>query len=353
MRLPVLTAVLVGCMLAAGLPAGAQPGQGEVLVLGDSYASGEGLPSAEGPCGTEEDLSWGALVAEQFGMGLRLLACSGAEVADLTVGGALGLQPQLEAAAAGGPADLVLLTIGGNDLGFTEIVADCLGFAELQASPAAMEGAGWTDLVTTGEVDRGCDVSSGALLERVGALRADDRFVLGDDGTTGGLADLYAVVAEQTVAEGGLLVVVGYPALFEEPDRWAARYGRRCHGVLGQDVAGLNDVVRELDVVVADEVEAATELTERDIVHVGLVEPYDAGEDDHRLCGAGEPWMNGLTVSEGGIDITRLLTQLGQGGGPGGFDLEQLGARPSGSFHPGTAGHRGTAEVVRRAAAPG
>jgi hypothetical protein len=56
--------------------------------------------------------------------------------------------------------------------------------------------------------------------------------------------------------------------------------------------------------------------------------------------------MNGLTVNEGGIDVTQLLSRLGQGAGQGGLDLAELGARPSGSFHPGTAGHRGTAAVV-------
>lgn len=338
--------LLVLAVAAALVPAAAVPPAPAVLVLGDSYASGEGLASAEGVCGTETERSWGALVAAGLGASdLQLLACSGAEVADVTTGGPLGRPAQLAVAE---PADLVLLTVGGNDLGFTEIVADCLGFAELRQTPtaAALDGGGWLDLVEAGEVDRGCDVTQQELLERVAGFAQPDRFPLASGGT-GSLADLHAEVARAAVADGGQLVVVGYPALFAEVARWPERYGGRCHGLRDTDAQALARVVVALDQQLAAAVADANQQLGAEIVrHVSVLGGFDGTRDgeDHRLCGAGEPWMNGLTVVEGGIDVTRLLAQLGAG--PGGLDLDQLGARPGGSFHPSSAGHRGIAAVV-------
>lgn len=340
-----MRAALAAGVLAVLLLGAAVPAAPSVLVLGDSYASGEGLPAADGVCGTEAEASWGALVARELGADeLRLSACSGAAVADLTTGGALGRDPQL--AALGGPADLVLLTIGGNDLGFTDIVADCLGFAELEDGPvreAAADGT-WADLGTGRGPDRGCDVATADLRDRIASFAAPERFPL-PDGASGDLAAVYVAVARGALAEGGRLVVVGYPALFAEPDRWPERYGQRCHGLRAADAAALGEVVAALDAAVADAVRAANQRLGAPVVqHVDVMDAYTGAEgEDHRLCGGGVPWMNGLTVGEGGIDIGRLLGQLSGGGG---IDLEQLGARPSGSFHPGTAGHRGIADAV-------
>ncbi len=108
-----------------------------------------------------------------------------------------------------------------------------------------------------------------------------------------------------------------------------------------------------LDEQLAAAVSLANEQLGAEVVrHVSVLEAFDGSRDgaDHRLCGAGEPWMNGLTVVEGGVDVVRLLAQLGAG--PGGLDLDQLGARPGGSFHPSTAGHRGIADVVLEELSP-
>lgn len=304
-----------------------------VLVLGDSYASGLGLPEATGECGTESSASWGALVAEGLGAELDLQACAGAEVADvLTGGGDLGRPAQVGAP----PADLVLLMVGGNDLGFIEIVGDCLGFADVQGGAATFgeQATPWTDLVAAGRVDTGCDTPTSDLLARVDEL-------------AGVLEETYVTVAGTVVADGGRLVVVGYPGIVADPELWPARYGERCHAVRAGDAGGLVSLVESLDAAVADAVGAADERLGGGVVtHVPVLGPSQGadGEGDHRLCGGGEPWLNGLTVAEGGVNVVELLTQLG--GGPGGVDLEAIGARPGGSFHPGTAGHRGIAATV-------
>ena len=237
----------------------------------------------------------------------------------------------------------------GNDLGFTEIVADCLGFAQLREppSPTALASTGWTDLVTAGDVDDGCDVSREELLERIAGFAADDRFVLDAEGGTGSLADVYVTIGREVVTDGGELVVVGYPQLFAEVTDWPVRYGQRCHALRARDATDLAVVVAALDAQLAASARAADEALDAITVrHVSLLAAV-AGEGtgaDHRLCGGGEPWVNGLTVVEGGLDVAQLLAQLGAG--PGGLDLESIGARPSGSFHPSSAGHAGIADVV-------
>ena len=337
---------LAAGLLAAGLvlAQGAEPTT--VVVLGDSYASGEGLATASGECGTEPERSWGAQVATGLGAELRLVACTGAEVADVTVGRQAGRAAQVAAAA---PAPLALLTVGGNDLGFTEIVADCLGFAGLREppSPADLASAGWTELLTGGEVDDGCDVTRQELLDRVDAFAGPDRFLLDAEGTTGSLADVYATVARRVVTAGGELIVVGYPQLFAAVAEWPTRYGQRCHALRAEDAADLGAVVAALDAQLAASAAAADAaldaITVRHVSLLGAIAGEQTGAD-HRLCGGGEPWINGLTVVEGGLDVAQLLAQLGAG--PEGLDLEGIGARPSGSFHPSSAGHAGIASVV-------
>lgn len=346
MRVLAAGAAAAVLLLAAVVPtAGAAP-RPSVVVLGDSYASGEGLPSATGDCGTETVRSWGARVALGIGADLQLVACSGAEVADVTGSGPQERQPQL--AAVGGPADVVLLTIGGNDLGFVEIVADCLGFAGLEEPPteATLRDGGWTALLDAEDRDRGCDVTQGELLERIAAFGAADRFPL-PDGSTGSMADVHAAVARAAVTGGGRLLVVGYPSLFAPVADWPARYVQRCHGLRAEDAAVLADVVVALDEQLAASADAADAATpDVTVEYVSVLAPF-AGEgegDDHRLCGGGAPWVNGLTLVEGGVDVARLLAQLGAG--PGGLDLAAIGARPGGSFHPSTAGHVGISDVV-------
>ncbi len=87
--------------------------------LGDSYASGYGVPPYDGSCGRSE-----AAYAEQLNGRMRIhlddfVACAGATTTSLVAGG------QLDALDA--DTDLVTLTIGGNDIGWSSAVVACLG----------------------------------------------------------------------------------------------------------------------------------------------------------------------------------------------------------------------------------
>ncbi len=124
-------------------------------VLGDSYVSGEGLippvGSGDPSVGYMEDTdiarnhchraetSWAYKLAESYGAtgsNLLFVPCSGAVVADIVARGqypsspgtAAGSRPQLDdlkAFAKKGSVDAVLLSIGGNDAKFGDVIKDC------------------------------------------------------------------------------------------------------------------------------------------------------------------------------------------------------------------------------------
>ncbi len=148
--------------------AGTFPADPIVAVVGDSFVSGEGLMDATGRCG-RSSTAWGDVVAAALdAVETRVAACSGATVEDLTVGGRLDDVAQLDAVAGDSSPDVLLLLIGGNDLGFTQLVADCLGFADLQVAPSAdaLSGSSWTDLLES-PADGGCTASAADLRARV------------------------------------------------------------------------------------------------------------------------------------------------------------------------------------------
>lgn len=100
---------------------------GTVVVLGDSYSAGEGAGDylAEIP-GTRCHRSPHAYGAVLGGSSTVIIACSGALSYDLLGQVRRSEQPnQLAALARVAVPDLVVLTIGGNDIGFSDIVKSC------------------------------------------------------------------------------------------------------------------------------------------------------------------------------------------------------------------------------------
>jgi hypothetical protein len=106
---------------------------GRVAILGDSYSSGEGARAYLAGTDTPDNRchrSEHTYAVSLFGReNVSLLACSGAVTRDFfgVQAGNRGTRPQLRALADVEPRpDLVLLTIGGNDVGFGAIVRSCL-----------------------------------------------------------------------------------------------------------------------------------------------------------------------------------------------------------------------------------
>jgi lysophospholipase L1-like esterase len=92
--------------------------------LGDSYAAGEGLPPFEPDAGAchRSPSAYPRVVAAEEGATLDFAACSGATVDDMLANGQLtSVDPA---------SDLVTVTVGGNDVGFANVVGACAADTE-------------------------------------------------------------------------------------------------------------------------------------------------------------------------------------------------------------------------------
>jgi lysophospholipase L1-like esterase len=104
------------------------------VALGDSYSSGEGVTpfvdgtdSEENPC-HRSTRSYPALFATSpAGKRYRTLsfACAGATTEDFFAGGRSADTPDGQVGTVPAGADLITVTIGGNDLGFGRVMAAC------------------------------------------------------------------------------------------------------------------------------------------------------------------------------------------------------------------------------------
>jgi len=123
--LATLGALALVCSTTTG--ASAAPPRVDYDALGDSYASGYGVPPY-GECGRSRS----AYAVQLDGRHrLRLddfVACAGATTATLVSGGQL--------AALDADTDVVTLTVGGNDIGWSTAVTACLGGTDAQCEAA-------------------------------------------------------------------------------------------------------------------------------------------------------------------------------------------------------------------------
>lgn len=120
--------------LAPAAPASSTPPPGQVYdALGDSYASGYGVPPYDAlPC-ARSDAAYAVQVDGRMRIDLDdFVACAGATTTSLIAGG------QLEALDA--DTDLVTISIGGNDIGWGQVVGACL-LADDAACAAATQTA--------------------------------------------------------------------------------------------------------------------------------------------------------------------------------------------------------------------
>jgi hypothetical protein len=148
------------------------PGGQEYAALGDSYVAGPGIPATSGmPVGCLRSTNnYPSLVKAGLGAPVfRDVSCGGATTANIT-----GPQttvtgpnpPQLGAVTAS--STLVTLGIGGNDIGFSEIVSQCLSRSRTQPNGAACKAyytASGSDALAARIASTGPKV--GVVLERI------------------------------------------------------------------------------------------------------------------------------------------------------------------------------------------
>jgi lysophospholipase L1-like esterase len=142
-RVAVAISVGIGlALLGAGVShADPAPSSGEYVALGDSYVAGPLIPAPAGqPLGClRSDHDYPSLVrASLHPAAFTDVSCGGATTADMTApqpvaGGAN--PPQLGAVT--GRTSLVTLGIGGNDIGFAEIITSCATRSSTQPLGAA------------------------------------------------------------------------------------------------------------------------------------------------------------------------------------------------------------------------
>ena len=198
---------------------------GSYVAMGDSYTAGPLIPNQlpDPPGCWRSDRNYPRLVAAARGSALRDRSCSGATTEDLTspqpvLGGAN--PPQLDALDAG--VGDVSVQIGGNDIGFSEILGRCTALLPL--------GTPCRDWYTRGGVDE----------------------ISGRIAATG--PKVAAVLAEvERRSPAARVFVVGYPAVLPEvaPGCWPIL------PIAPGDVPYLRDKEKELNAMLAREAAAA------------------------------------------------------------------------------------------------
>lgn len=279
------------------------------LAAGDSYSSGEGLPHATGRCaralpgsGSE---NWADVARDKIATTLPALgrplmvACKGVLSNDFF--------STDQWTPALGRFDLVTFTLGGNDIGFSQIINQCIGLPGDQLP-----------------TDPGHNCPKDSLLRARIASKLEAPY-----------RQFLTKVANDSVTAGGHIVVLSYPEVVELPDFWPTAK-RSCSLIGRADANELRGLGGDLNATIGYDVQLinavhpnAVHLTFIDINPGGgagisrydqnLFEP--ASGPRHNLC-ASQPWLNGFSTIDHG----------------------------SGSFHPKQAGHNAmgalAAEVI-------
>ncbi len=224
------------------------------VVLGDDYSSGEGTYSyGAGEKCHRSERAWAGTV-DALGSQLNVvanLACSGAKSANVLTDAYRGELPQAEQLrqlAAAQKVDLVLLTVGANDLNLGKELGRCFA----QKGPSC-----------TADLQR---------LER----KSPD--------VAGTLAA--SVIPAVQAASGGTVVVVGYPRLFPDSEAEATA----CATLSGAEQVEANRLAATL----RDDWRAAAERA-----GALFVDSYDAF-DGHELCTASGSWLNAFATKGAG-----------------------------------------------------
>lgn len=205
---------------------------GNYVAQGDSYASGTGTREYYDSGCQRSNHSYAKQLAAQMGMNLSHVACSGARIPDVRAN-------QLGALSAA--TNLVTISIGGNDAGFSSVITQC-------AKP-------WPWTCTT-EINNARNFINNTL--------------------PGQLNTLYTEI--ETRAPNAQVVVVGYPRLFN---------GEECNlatRISPGEQTSLNGVADLL----ATKISAAAAAHGFDFVDARA--PFNT----HRICDDVE-WVNGLS----------------------------------------------------------
>lgn len=249
--LAVSLAATLGATLTLAAPAHASATD-RYVALGDSYASGVGAgsyTSESGACKRSNNAYPALYNANVRPASYRSVACSGATTTDV-------INNQLSALSS--TTTLVSITIGGNDVGFANIMTTCVlyGESECIAAVQAAENKARAELPAK-------------------------------------LANVYNGIKNR--APSARVVVVGYPVFYQ--------LGTVCVGLTANSRAKINEGINLLDDIIKNAATAAG-FTFADVrsIFVG-----------HQLCSYGEKWLHALNFLD--IGVSYHPTAAGQAGG--------------------------------------
>jgi Tol biopolymer transport system component/lysophospholipase L1-like esterase len=236
------------------------PAPTHYVALGDSYASGQGTNDYFSETTTNDDHCHRSPEAYASLLGAQppdFRACSGATSADI-ISGKDGETSQLDALDPS--VDFVTLSVGGDDLGFSNVLANCIdiGYMGSSHSDSDCRGAINSGLNT---LDHG-DSGGPPLVDRVSRL----------------LGEIHSR------APDALIYVIGYPRLFP-----VGGYDGGCNGIHTDWQNWLNDATTRLDnAVQTAAVESGT---------AEFVDTYSAF-DGHEVCGrtSDSEYVNDLQI---------------------------------------------------------
>jgi len=218
---------------------------------------------------------WGKLDALDTNWGVSFRACSGATTQAFW-DDFKGEEPQFNAFDSHGPADLITVGMGGNDIGFAEIVRDCVeeGFANRY-------NASIPDQIIPDQIS--CREKWEPLIDkRLPSLRAV-------------LRAAYAQLKEPSrIKSGGKIIAVGFPRPFPPNPKGTCSLGT-ISSVGEEAMRWVNmGVVDRLNTVIQEEAQAAG------VFYIKTEDFFLEGDHRHDFCvdDGSERWINRIIPSD-------------------------------------------------------
>ncbi|MFT4228485.1 VWA domain-containing protein [Micropruina sp.] len=269
-------------------------------VLGDSFSAGDGAHATVGDYADAECRRSAKQYAYRlFPDAVDNFACTGAVMSDLTSQGPSHRPSQLQqlrnALNAGSNYDAVLLTIGGNDIGFVSIARNCLA-QHMLVGPS--RGAAFLPFLNP------CSADPGSALYSEQMALIDAQKVL--------LQDTYAQIAQTFVSAGRQappIIVSPYPLMVPYEvslRRSCGRFFSLTNAGFSLDQLGdFNALQRRLNAVIQQAVESARAEDGVPVYFAGPVEM--AVQPSHTLC-SDDQWIVPLTLgnASGGTGDTPM-----------------------------------------------